>query len=241
MNYLPDFPRLLPYQPDLLAGLMTTVWLTVLTTTLGILGAVMCVWQRHRAPTNIFSRLLGMLVELLRNTPFIVQLFFIFFGLPALGLSLSAEMAAVIAMTLNLAAYSSEILRAGVDATGRGQWEAGRALGLTRWQSYRHVVLMPALERMYPALTSQCVIVMLGSSVVSQISVADLTFAANFIQSRTFLSFESYVVTAGMYLLLAIAMRALLNRIGRRLFGFRHLTPAPRSRLSSHVLKEAHS
>ena len=100
---------------------------------------------------------------------------------------------------------------------------------------------MPALERMYPALTSQCVIVMLGSAVVSQISVADLTFAANFIQSRTFLSFESYVVTAGMYLLLAIAMRALLNRIGRRLFGFRHLTPAPRSRLSSHVLKEAHS
>jgi len=150
-----------------------------------------------------------------------VQLFFLFFGLPALGIPISATVAALVAMVLNLGAYTAEILRAGIDSTARGQHEAARALGLSRLQSYRHVVLVPAFSRVYPSLISQCIIVMLGSAVVSQISVFDLTYAANFIQSRNFRGFEVYLVVTLIYLLLAVGMRRSFELVGRRLFAFR--------------------
>jgi polar amino acid transport system permease protein len=143
-----------------------------------------------------------------------VQLFFVFFGLPALGFKLSAIEAGLLALVLNLGAYSTEIIRAGIQATPPGQLEAARTLGLSKLQTFVRVVLPPALERIYPALSSQCIIVMLGSAVVSQISVEELTFAANFIQSRNFRSFEVYLVTALMYLLLAVGMRQLFRLAG---------------------------
>ena len=126
---------------------------------------------------------------------------------------------ALLAMVVNLGAYSTEIVRAGIQVTPKGQWEAGRVLGLSRTQTFVRVVLPPALQRIYPALVSQCIIVMLGSSVVSQVSYEELTFAANLIQSRTFLSFEVYLVTTGIYLALSIAMRQLLMAAGRKWLG----------------------
>jgi polar amino acid transport system permease protein len=213
-----NFPALWPYWPELLSGLWVTIQLTVLATvggvSLGILGAAL----RSGKP-SLVSRLWGGYVELIRNTPFVVQLFFIVFGLPNLGLKLTAGEAALLAMLINLGAYSTEIIRAGIQVTPKGQWEAGRVLGLTRLQTFKRVVLPPSLKRIYPALVSQCIIVMLGSSVVSQVSYEELTFAANLIQSRTFLSFEVYLVTALFYLLLSILMRQLLLAAGRRFLG----------------------
>ena len=127
--------------------------------------------------------------------------------------------AALLAMVVNLGAYSTEIVRAGIQVTPKGQWEAGRVLGLSRTQTFIRVVLPPALQRIYPALVSQCIIVMLGSSVVSQVSYEELTFAANLIQSRTFLSFEVYLVTTGIYLVLSITLRQLLMAAGRKWLG----------------------
>jgi len=213
-----NFSALWPYWPELLAGLWVTIQLTLMTTVggvaLGILGAAL----RSGRP-SILSRLWGVYVELIRNTPFVVQLFFIVFGLPNLGVKLTAGEAALLAMLINLGAYSTEIIRAGIQVTPRGQWEAGRVLGLSRTQTFVQVVLPPSLKRIYPALVSQCIIVMLGSSVVSQVSHEELTFAANLIQSRTFLSFEVYLVTTLMYLALSIAMRQLLLAAGRKWFG----------------------
>ena len=168
---------------------------------------------------GMLSRVWGGYVEIIRNTPFVVQLFFIVFGLPNLGLKMTAGEAALLAMVVNLGAYSTEIVRAGIQVTPKGQWEAGRVLGLSRTQTFVRVVLPPALQRIYPALVSQCIIVMLGSSVVSQVSYEELTFAANLIQSRTFLSFEVYLVTTGIYLALSIAMRQLLMAAGRKWLG----------------------
>ncbi|MBV7562468.1 MULTISPECIES: amino acid ABC transporter permease [unclassified Pseudomonas] len=213
-----NFSALWPYWPELLSGLWVTIELTVMATVggvgLGILGAAL----RSGRP-SVLSRLWGVYVELIRNTPFVVQLFFIVFGLPNLGVKLTAGEAALLAMLINLGAYSTEIIRAGIQVTPRGQWEAGRVLGLSRTQTFVRVVLPPSLKRIYPALVSQCIIVMLGSSVVSQVSHEELTFAANLIQSRTFLSFEVYLVTTLMYLALSIAMRQLLLAAGRKWFG----------------------
>jgi len=213
-----NFPALWPYWPELISGLWVTIQLTVMATVggvaLGIFGAAL----RSGKPT-VLSRIWGVYVELIRNTPFVVQLFFIVFGLPNLGLKLTAGEAALLAMLINLGAYSTEIIRAGIQVTPKGQWEAGRVLGLSRTQTFIRIVLPPSLKRIYPALVSQCIIVMLGSSVVSQVSYEELTFAANLIQSRTFLSFEVYLVTTLLYLALSIAMRQLLLAAGRKWFG----------------------
>lgn len=213
-----NFPALWPYWPELISGLWVTIQLTVMATVggvaLGIFGAAL-----RSGKATVLSRIWGVYVELIRNTPFVVQLFFIVFGLPNLGLKLTAGEAALLAMLINLGAYSTEIIRAGIQVTPKGQWEAGRVLGLSRTQTFIRIVLPPSLKRIYPALVSQCIIVMLGSSVVSQVSYEELTFAANLIQSRTFLSFEVYLVTTLMYLALSIAMRQLLLAAGRKWFG----------------------
>ena len=218
MTYQLNFSALWPYMPELLAGLWTTIELTVMATiggvAIGICGAaIRC--GNHKILRTVW----GVYVEAIRNTPFVVQLFFIVFGLPAIGLKMTAGEAALLAMLINLGAYSTEIIRAGIQVTPKGQWEAGRVLGLSRSQTFLRIVLPPSLKRIYPSLVSQCIIVMLGSSVVSQVSYEELTFAANLIQSRTFLSFEVYLVTTLFYLLLSVAMRQLLLLAGRRSFG----------------------
>lgn len=214
------FSDLLQYSDVFFSGLMTTVELTVLTTILGVaLGTTCAVIRQYGNKTS--QSVIAVYVELIRNTPFIVQLFFIFFGLPSLGMRLSPWEASMIALTINLGAYSTEIIRAGLGSISKGQIEAAKVLGLSFRQTLTRVIFTPAFEKIYPALTSQCIIVMLGSAVISQISVEDLTYAANLVQSRNFRAFESYLVTALLYLGLSILLRFILNAIGKRLFAYR--------------------
>ncbi len=214
-----DFLAVLAEWPLLLKGLAWTLGLTLVATPLGLAIATLAAWSRARGPVWL-RRLLGVYVELLRNTPFIVQLFFIFFGLPAMGVKLSPEAASLIAMTLNLGAYGCEILRAGIQATPRGQWEAAQSLALNPVQVFTRVVLPPALQRVWPAMTSQIIIVMLGSAVCGQISTEELSYAANLIQSRNFRAFEAFILATLTYLALAIAARQLLMWAGPRfIFG----------------------
>jgi polar amino acid transport system permease protein len=217
MIYHLQFGDLLPYWRVLLDGLIFTVVLTLASTIAGIAVGTAGAAGRTFAPSWLGGCVV-IYVEVIRNTPFIVQLFFIFFGLPALGLKLSETVAAFLAMMINLGAYSTEIIRAGIEAVPRGHIEAGESLAMSKWQVLRYIVLKQAFRKIYPALSSQIIIVMLGSAVVSQISAQDLTYAANFVQSRTFRAFEVYLVAAGIYLLLAVAMRAVLRELGRRLF-----------------------
>lgn len=214
------FADLLQYSDVFFSGLMTTVELTVLTTILGVALGTSCATIRQYG-NKASQRAVTVYVELIRNTPFIVQLFFIFFGLPALGMHLSPWEASIIALTINLGAYSTEIIRAGLGSISKGQIEAAKVLGLTFRQTLTRVIFVPAFEKIYPALTSQCIIVMLGSAVISQISVEDLTYAANLVQSRNFRAFESYVVTALLYLGLSILLRFAFNALGKRLFAYR--------------------
>ncbi|SFD73708.1 amino acid ABC transporter permease [Paracidovorax konjaci] len=214
-----DFMAVLSQWPLLATGVLWTLALTAVATVAGMAVGIACAWARASGP-GWLRWPAGAYVELVRNTPFIVQLFFIFFGLPAAGLKLSPELASFIAMVLNLGAYATEIVRAGIQATPRGQIEAAVSLALSRMQVFMRVVLPPALQRVWPAMVSQIVIVMLGSAVCSQISVQELSYAANLIQSRNFRAFESFIVATAVYLLLSIAVRRLLHWAGPRfLFG----------------------
>lgn len=214
-----DFASVLAEWPLLWQGVAWTLALTAVATVVGLALGVACAWARSAGPAWL-RVLTGSYVELIRNTPFIVQLFFLFFGLPAAGLRLSPEAAAFLAMVLNLGAYATEIVRAGIEATPRGQIEAAVSLALNRWQVFMRVVLPPALKKVWPAMVSQIVIVMLGSAVCSQISVEELSYAANLIQSRNFRAFESFIVATGVYLALSVALRHALHWAGPRfLFG----------------------
>ena len=148
-------------------------------------------------------------------------MFFVYFGLPSLGMRLSAVAAAVLAMTINLTAYATEIVRAGIAAVPGGQREAALAFGLKPRHVFALIVLPQALANIYPALVSQIVITMLESAVVSQIAVVDLTHVADFVQSRNFRAFETYLVITVVYLMLAVLLRRVLARSGRRLFAGR--------------------
>jgi polar amino acid transport system permease protein len=214
-----DFMAVLGQWPLLLKGVAWTLALTAISAVVGVLVGVLCAWARSQGPVWLRT-IAGAYVELVRNTPFIVQLFFIFFGLPAAGVRLSPEVASIIAMVVNLGAYATEIIRAGIEATPRGQVEAALSLALTRAQVFVRVVLPPALKKVWPSLVSQVIIVMLGSAVCGQIATEELSYAANLIQSRNFRAFESFIVATLLYLLLAIAVRRLLNWLGPRfLFG----------------------
>ncbi|APG88966.1 inner membrane amino-acid ABC transporter permease YecS (plasmid) [Sinorhizobium americanum CCGM7] len=217
MNYHFEFGWLFEYYPQIAKGIAITIQLIAIGAVAGISLGIVCAWVRALGPLWL-KPVVAAYVELIRNTPFLIQLFFIFFGLPSLGLQLSELQAANIAMVVNLGAYSSEIIRAGIQATPKGQFEAGASLAMTPFETFRHVVLIPSLQRIWPALSSQVVIVMLGSAVVSQIAAEDLTFAANFIQSRTFRAFEAYMVSTAVYLLLAVLLRQVLGTVGWLIF-----------------------
>jgi polar amino acid transport system permease protein len=214
-----DFPAVLAEWPLLAKGVAATLALTAVSASVGVTLGVACAWARLHGALWL-KAVVGAYVELIRNTPFIVQLFFLFFGLPGIGVRLSPETASVLAMVVNLGAYAAEIVRAGIATTPKGQIEAAQSLALSEMQVFTRVVLPPALKRVWPALVSQIIIVMLGSAVCGQISTPELSYAANLIQSRNFRAFESFIVATLIYLALAMLLRRLLNWAGPRfIFG----------------------
>jgi len=214
-----DFPAVLAEWPLLAKGVAATLALTAISAPVGVALGVACAWARVHGPAWL-KPIVGAYVELIRNTPFIVQLFFLFFGLPGIGVKLSPELASVLAMVVNLGAYAAEIVRAGIATTPKGQIEAAQSLALSEMQVFTRVVLPPALKRVWPALVSQIVIVMLGSAVCGQISTPELSYASNLIQSRNFRAFESFIVATLIYLALSMLLRSLLNWAGPRfIFG----------------------
>lgn len=206
MGYQFDFAALLPYWPEFLSGAWVTLQLTVAAVAFGMIIGVLCAVAR-RSDYAALRLISGIYIETVRNTPFIVQIFFLFFGLSSIGIRMPIMTAAVFALTVNVGAYTAEIVRAGMDAIHKGQIEAAEALGLSKFQIYRDIILMPAIEKVYPSLTSQFVLMMLTTSICSQISAEELTGVANNIQSNTFRSFETYIVIGFFYIGITFLMR----------------------------------
>lgn len=206
MTYQFDFSALLPYWRDFAGGVLLTLQLSAIATVLGFAGGALCAIARAGGPPWL-KRLVGGYVEAIRNTPLLVQIFLVYFGIAVLGLRVDANLAAAAALVVNVVAYTCEIMRAGIESVHKAQIEAAECLGLSRRQIYWHVVLRPAIERVYPALVSQYVLLMLASSITSQISAEELTAVANRIQSDTFRSFETYIVVGLIYLALSFVVR----------------------------------
>ncbi|MCV9961554.1 amino acid ABC transporter permease [Pararhizobium sp. BT-229] len=215
MGYVLDFGWLDDAITLIASGAAMTIFLITVSAVAGIVLSVLGAAARRSRHALLRQAIAGY-VELIRNTPFLVQLFFIFFGLPSIGIRLDPVVAAILAMTLNMTAYTTEIVGAGLDAVPKGQREAALALGLRPRLVFIKIVLPQALKVIFPALTSQIVIMMLESAVVSQIAVRELTYEADMLQARTFRAFETYFVITLVYLAMSIGLRRLLVAGGNR-------------------------
>jgi polar amino acid transport system permease protein len=156
----------------------------------------------------------GCYIEFTRNTPLLVQLFFVFFALPSLGLRLSPIEAACIALAWNNGAYMAEILRAGLQSIPKSQLEAGHCLGMSAFHVFCFVQLPPALANVYPAMIGQFMIIFLNSSAASTIGVDDLAGTASYIQSQTLRAFEIYMIVTGLYFALGLVIRLIFFLLG---------------------------
>lgn len=218
MDYVFHFGDIWVARDELIDGTLLTLRLSALSMILSLLVAVAGAFARTSGPAWLKAVVAGY-VELIRNTPFLVQIFMIFFGLPTMGLRLDANTGALIALVLNGSAYTIEIVRAGIESIGHGQIEAAHALGLNRFRTFRLIVLPQALRVVVPPLGSQFILLMLNSSVCSVISADELTAATQDIQSRTFRPFEAFIVATGIYFVLSMLFSGAFAAIERFAFG----------------------
>jgi polar amino acid transport system permease protein len=199
MRYRFQFDDVFHHYGELVAGAWMTLQLSAISMIVGLALAILLavgITGRSRS----LAAAIRTYVEIIRNTPFLVQVMFVYFALPSIGLRLDPYSAGLIAMIVYVSAYSTEIVRAGMESVPSGQIDAARALGLRYLQILRLVILPRALRVVYPALTSQFILIMLSSSVLSVISTEELTAAASNIDSITFRTVEVYLVVAGIYL-----------------------------------------
>jgi len=158
-------------------------------------------------------------VEFIRNTPFIVQLFSVVFGLPLLlNYRWPLESSAVLAIVLNFSAYLGEVIRAGIDVIAKGQREGAYSLGMTPRQTLFDVILPQAIANVYPSLTSQFIFLFLTTGLISEVGVEDLTWAGRFIADRTFRDFEVFITLTVLYMAMSYFFMGALQLI--RQFAF---------------------
>ncbi len=215
LSFLPVFENF----DHLMDGAWVTVYLSLLAIVLGFVLSTACAIGKTAGPRPV-RWLIDVYIELVRNTPFLAQIYFIYFALPEFGIRMEPNVAALVALVVNVGAFATEIVRAGIESISKGQMEAGIALGLKRPQIFRYIIIKPALRTIYPALTSQFIYLMLSTSVVSVISATDLTAAGNDIQQKTFTAFEVYLVVTGIYLVLTFVFSGLFKLIQRFAFSY---------------------
>ncbi|GAB2896215.1 amino acid ABC transporter permease [Paralcaligenes sp. KSB-10] len=217
MNYTFNFEIILQYWPLIAQGLWTTVKLTALATVLGFIVGTALAYMR--ISTFRPGRLLAIAyIEIIRNTPLLIQAYFLIFGLASINIDLPILAGATIALVINVSAYTAEIMRAGIESIHKGQIEAAECLGHNRVQTFFYVVLAPSMERVYPSLISQYVLLMLASSILSAVGVDELFGAVARIQSLTFRNFEAFLVLGVIYLLLSFLVRYLFVLFGKFIF-----------------------
>ena len=214
MTYVFQFGIVWDHWPRLLDGAWLTLRMSGAALAIGLVLSVLLAFGRRDGPRWV-RLLIGGYVEVIRNTPFLVQLFILYFSLPGLGLRLDAAEAALIGMAMNFAGYGSEIVRSGIQSVSKGQWEAARALGLAPGRIMRLVILPQALRVIIPPLTSQFLNLTKNSSLAVVIGYPDLVSVANTSINQTGQAVEVILIFMAVYLALSLITSGLMNVYNR--------------------------
>ncbi|HWL28334.1 MAG TPA: amino acid ABC transporter permease [Burkholderiaceae bacterium] len=217
MTYQFDFSSVLAYWPLFLDGAWTTIQMSFWATLAGFIIGVLCAVARTGGPRRL-RQIVTVYVEVIRNTPLLIQSYFLIFGMASVGIRMPIMAGAVLALVINIGAYTCEIVRAGIESVHKGQREAGACLGLSPGQVYWYVILRPAIERVYPALASQYVLLMLVTSILSAVGANELFGASNQVQANTFRNFEVFIVLWVAYLALTALVRGAFWAVGQCVF-----------------------
>jgi polar amino acid transport system permease protein len=201
--------------PDLLRALLVTVEITLLGSLVAlVLGLVIAVLRQLHVP--VLDQVLWALVEFIRSTPLLVQVFFLYFFLPHIGITLSAMVVGVIGLGVHYASYTSEVYRAGIDAVPRGQWEAATALSLSRGRTWTGVILPQAIPRVLPALGNYVISMFKEVPLLLAISVVEVVSKARELGTTTFRFTEPYTIAGLLFLALSYPASLLVRRLERR-------------------------
>lgn len=202
--------------PMLLKGLQVTLYIFLIAILLGFLIGLVIALLRL-APLKILNWIAKAYVDAIRGTPFIVQLFFIYFGINSLQfISLNSTTAGIITVAINAGAYFAEIIRAGIQSIDKGQTEAARSIGFTSAQTMRYIVLPQAFRRMLPTITNQSIISLKDTSLLSVIGIADLTQQGQIQASATFEAFKIWLAVGIIYFIIIYLLTLLANFVERR-------------------------
>jgi len=201
--------------PQLLRALLVTLEITLLGSVLAlVVGLVVAVLRQARIP--VLDQVLWALVEFIRSTPLLVQVFFLYFALPRFGITLSALTVGVLGLGLHYATYTSEVYRAGIEAVPRGQWEAATALSLSRARTWTGVILPQAIPRVVPALGNYVISMFKEVPLLLAISVVEVVNKAQEIGSQTFRFTEPFTIAGLLFLVLSYPASMLVRRLERR-------------------------
>ena len=213
------FKDVIPYLNDMFTGLGYSVLLTVISMALGMVVGIAAYLGKSSSHKCVSAVSKGY-IELIRNTPMLVQLYILYFGLPEIGVDLSPLTASVIAMVINGGAYIAEIMRSGFQSIPYGLQEAGMALGMTSRQVFLNIRLKLAMKNAFPALINQFILLFLFSSVTSTISMPELTYITFNLQSSTARVFEVLLISGAMYYVITILFVALFRKCEKKLFSW---------------------
>jgi polar amino acid transport system permease protein len=215
LNIVASLRQLLSnYALDFTQGALLTLQITVITMIGGIIIGTMGAIAKL-SPNSFLKNLVSVYVMFFRNTPVLVQLFIVYFGLPTFGINFEPYTAAIITLIINAGAYCTEDIRAGIQSVNVTQFKSAFSLGMNNLQTYRYIVFPQAFRAVYPPLTSRFILTMLGSSIVAAISVKELTFQTMLVGSQSFRSFEAFLIAGLIYLVLSQII-TLIFRFGGR-------------------------
>lgn len=205
------------YYPVYLSGLWGTLWISAVTVLLGlVLGMLVALMRMSRS--KLLNAVSGVYIEVLRGTPILLQLYFFWIGLPKLvPFELSDTQCIVVALAVNASAFISEIIRAGIAAVDKGQWEAARSIGLSETHVMTHVILPHAVKNILPALCNEFISTVKGTSLASVFFVGELMTSFKTVQSATFLALQSLTIVGVIYFILNFVLSRLLKILERRL------------------------
>ena len=206
------FDFLPKYYTTYIDATVTTLKVSLIALLIGLLlGIVICLAKI--STIKVLNVLATIYVEVIRNTPILVQIMIIYFALPEVGISFTPFMSAIIALSINSGAYVSEIFRSGILAIDKGQMEAGRSLGLSYFQTMKFIILPQALKNSLPALGNEFISLVKESSIVYFVGVADIMFAANTVKNATYETFGPYLIAAAIYFIITSVLSFLVKRL----------------------------
>jgi polar amino acid transport system permease protein len=210
-----DFTSIIPYMPMLFKGALVTIQFSVLALLFGTIFGIF-IGALRVTPNCLISGIAASYIYVIRGTPLLIQLYFIYFGLPSIGIYLSAFISGVLGLSIKSAGYIGEIVRGGVEAIPKGQWEAGKVLGLSHGKTLRFIILPQALRNMLPPLGNEFVTLIKESSLLSTIAILELTMAGQQVRNRTYASFETFIVIGLIYLFMTSVTSLLLRQVEKR-------------------------